>query len=69
MMYYTTEARKSAVKRIDDLMSKIASVSGDQLSYTDSTDAIRYLGMLKDEIEKEDKKNKLLNTAIKNLNK
>ena len=67
MMYYTKEARESAMSNINELMSKIATVSGDQLSYTDAAAAIRYLGMLKDEIEKENKKNSILNKAIENL--
>ena len=55
MMYYTDEARMSAIYSIQDCIAKINSVPGDQLSYQDAGKTTRFLNMLIDEIKKERK--------------
>ena len=56
MLYYTTEARRSAINSIRDLQNKIGKIGGDQLSYLDASAAIGYLDLLLHEIIKEDVK-------------
>lgn len=58
MLFYTEEARKSAINSILDCMNKIGNVKGSELSYTDAHTATKYLSMLIDEIEKESKAQK-----------
>lgn len=55
MMYYSDEARMSAINAIQDCMEKIASVKGSELSYQDASKTNRFLSMLIDEIKKESK--------------
>lgn len=55
MIYYSNEARNTAITRIKELIPKIASIPGDVLSYSDASDTISYLGNLLNEIEKEAK--------------
>jgi hypothetical protein len=52
-MYYSDEARASAVKEIRDCISKISEVPGDHLSYLDATKTTRFLSELIYLIEKE----------------
>ena len=54
MLYYTTEARRSAIDSIRDLQHKIGKIGGDKLSYLDASAAIQYLDLLKYEIIQED---------------
>lgn len=54
MLYYTTEARRSAIDSIRELQQKIGKIGGDQLSYLDAGAAIGYLDLLLHEIVKED---------------
>lgn len=56
MLYYTHEARNSAVDSIHDCIKKISRINGTELSYTDAATITRFLSMLEDEIVKEDKK-------------
>ena len=56
MLYYTHKARKSAIESIKNCISKIAQVSGAELSYQDATQTTRFLSILINEIEKEDRK-------------
>lgn len=55
MMYYSNEARMSAINAIQDCIEKIASVKGSELSYQDASKTNRFLSMLIDEIKKESK--------------
>ena len=55
MIYYSNKARNTAITRIKELITKIASIPGDVLSYSDASDTISYLGNLLNEIEKEAK--------------
>lgn len=55
MMYYSDEARASAINEIKDCISKINEIPGDHLSYLDATKTTRFLSMLIDQIEKEGK--------------
>lgn len=58
MLFYTEEARESAIESIFNCMCKIGSVSGSELSYTDAATVNKYLSMLVSEIEKESKAQK-----------
>lgn len=53
MMYYSDEARMSAINGIRDCIEKIGNVSCNQLSYTDARKMNTFLNMLIDEIKKE----------------
>lgn len=53
MMYYSDEARMSAIESISDCIKKISTIKGSELSYTDASTANRFLSMLIDEIMKE----------------
>ena len=55
MMYYSDEARESAINAIMNCMAKISSVKGSELSYQDASQTNRFLSMLIDEIKKESK--------------
>lgn len=55
MIYYTTEARMSAIHRIMDLIQKIGEIPGNILSYHDAMSVTWFLIILMEEIEKEDK--------------
>ena len=57
-MYYSDEARTSAINEIKDCMSKISEIQGNHLSYLDATKTTRFLSMLIDQIEKEGKDQK-----------
>lgn len=56
MLYYSHEARDSAMKRITELCVKIGTIRGDELNYTDARAVTGFLQMLKAEIEQEDKR-------------
>lgn len=56
MIYYTNEARKSAIENISRLIVKIGEIPGNILNYSDVTMVNLYLARLKEEIEKEMKK-------------
>lgn len=56
MIYYTNEARKSAIENISRLIVKIGEIPGNILNYSDATMVNLYLARLKEEIEKEIKK-------------
>lgn len=55
MMYYSDEARLSAIENIRDCIKKISTIKGSELSYTDACKTNRFLSMLIDEIVKESK--------------
>ena len=55
MLYYSDEARISAIESIRDCMKKISTIKGSELSYTDASKTNRFLSMLIDEIMKESK--------------
>lgn len=57
MLYYTHEARKSAIKSIKNCIEKVASIKGSELSFDDAAQTTRFLSMLVDAIENEDKTN------------
>ena len=46
MIYYSKEARQSALTRLQELRATLARIPGDVLSNTDATDAINYLCVL-----------------------
>lgn len=54
-MYYTDEARISAINAIRDCISKIGEIPGNHLSYLDARKTSSFLNMLIDEIKKESK--------------
>lgn len=56
MLYYSTEARISAINNILDLNAKISEIPGNVLSYEDSRAVSKYLSILIDEITKEEKR-------------
>ena len=53
MIYYTQQARDAAMLEIENLVKKIATVKGSELSYLESSATIKYLNLLHDQIEKE----------------
>ena len=53
MMYYSNEARMSAIDSIRDCIEKIGRVKGSELSYQDARKTSAFLSMLIDEIMKE----------------
>lgn len=53
MMYYSDEARMSAIESIRDCIEKIGRISGLELSYQDSSKTSAFLSMLIGEIMKE----------------
>ena len=53
MMYYSTEARRSALKAISESIKKVSEIPGDVLSYSDASQIIHYLMVLEDEVQKE----------------
>lgn len=55
MLYYSSNARKSAANKIDELNNKIGTIPGNYLNYTDAVLLCRFLTMLKEIIEKEQK--------------
>lgn len=57
MLYYTHEARKSAIESIKNCIEKVASIKGSELSFDDAAQTTRFLSMLVDAIEDEDKTN------------
>ena len=56
MMYYSSEARKSAVESIKHCIEKVSTIPGNVLSFNDSSMTIKYLNVLIDQIEKEGRK-------------
>lgn len=56
MLYYSSEARKSAVNRIKELIQVVGEIPGIFLSYNDAMSINYYLSMLINEVEKEDKR-------------
>lgn len=56
MLYYSSEARKSAVNRIQELIKVVGEIPGTYLSYNDAMSINYYLSMLINEVEKEDKR-------------
>ena len=58
MLYYSYEARKSAIEEIKHCIEQVSKVSGKELSYLDASATIKYLNMLINEIEKEGKEKK-----------
>lgn len=67
MIYYSKEARQSALTRLQELRETLARIPGDVLSNTDATDAINYLSVLSSAIRAEmnDKRAKALDRAVK----
>ena len=55
MLYYSKEARETAVKCIGELIGKIADVPGDVLNNNDSGAIIMYLSTMRDAIKREQK--------------
>lgn len=55
MLYYAQEARKIALDSIKECMIKISLLSGNALSSEDAMQTTRFLSMLYDVIETEDK--------------
>lgn len=55
-LFYTKEARESHINRIEELQKKVATVSGNELNYTEATEIINYLRMLKVVIATENKR-------------
>jgi hypothetical protein len=55
MLYYSDEARKSAISSIKECILKIGTIPGQHLSYSDARKTTTFLNMLIDEIEKESK--------------
>lgn len=53
MMYYSDEARISAIYAIGDCIEKISTVPGNYLSYNDARRTTAFLNILIDEIKKE----------------
>lgn len=58
MMYYSDEARISAIYAIRDCIEKILEIPGSYLSYYDARRTTEFLNILIDEIERESRKNK-----------
>lgn len=56
MLYYTEEARKSAIKNINELIVKVGKIPGNYLDYTSATEITRHLSDLIKVIEKENRK-------------
>ena len=55
MMYYSSSARESAIKNILELNKKIANIPGKYLDFQSACSIGKYLNMLIDQIEKEEK--------------
>ena len=53
MMYYSQQARHSAMDRIQELCAKVAEIPGNVLNYNDATAIVNYLSDYRKEIEKE----------------
>ena len=53
MMYYSDEARMSAIESIRDCIEKIGRIKGSELSYQDSSKTSAFLSVLIGEIMKE----------------
>lgn len=58
MMYYSTNARQSAIKHIKQCAEKVGTINGNELSYLDARAISDYLYMLINEIEKEEERGK-----------
>ena len=56
MMYYSDEARMSAIESIRDCIEKIGQIKGSELSYQDARKTSAFLSMLIDEIMKESRR-------------
>lgn len=66
MMYYSDEARMSAIENIRDCIEKIGQIKGSELSYQDARKTSAFLSMLIDEIMKESRQhNKKGDKAMK----
>ena len=55
MMYYSKEARESAIKDIRSIINKLGEVKNGELDYLTYRGTVKYLNDLIDQIEKEDK--------------
>ena len=55
-MYYSDEARMSAIESIRDCIEKIGRIKGSELSYQDARKTSAFLSMLIDEIMKESRR-------------
>jgi hypothetical protein len=53
MLYYTDEARESAIKNIDRLKEVVAGIPTEHLNFTDAVKLCNYLDDLKTAINKE----------------
>lgn len=53
MMYYSNEARVSAIRNINSLIDTINHIPGNVLSFSESSDIAKYLNQYKNEIIKE----------------
>ncbi len=56
MVYYSSAARQSALKRISELQKVIATIPGDKLDYTSAQDLNSLLVDLERYIKQEDRK-------------
>lgn len=54
MLYYSNKARKTAIKRIDEIVVKLANTKPtDVLTFQDIGDLLHYLANLESEIKRE----------------
>ena len=58
-IYYTNEARKSTISRIEELIGKIGEIPGTYLDYLSAREVVNYLVDYKRQVEKELKENSL----------
>lgn len=59
MIYYTEQARATALNNIQRLRVRLAELPGDVLGYSDTSDIIHYLGVLTDAILSEQRQENL----------
>ena len=55
MMFYTTEARNSAIEKIHEISKTVSNIPGNYLNFDDACKLHQFLGLLVDQIEKEEK--------------
>ena len=53
MLYYSDEARQSAINNISELIAKIGTIPGNYLDYTSARDITKHLADLQKIISKE----------------
>ena len=71
LLYYSNEARRSAIEEIRKLIQTVYAIPGNVLEYNDASAIARYLEKLADEIERESRTDeaKAMDTILNGVSK